>query len=72
MKIIQNNDKWSSLPGGFVDQQVHQIIKGGRLGNIEHTRQIHLKVWNEFLKRGDEILKKANGVVIAFVQRKPG
>jgi hypothetical protein len=71
--VVIENEKEIVLDGvNLVEQGRQNRFGWWWLRGLEHTQHPFSNVWDDRLQSSDEVSHKASGVVIPFVQRKPG
>ena len=70
--VIEDENEIVLDGGDFVEQGRQNRLGWWWLRGLEHTQHSFCNVWGNRLQSSDEVRKKASGVVIPFVQRKPG
>ena len=70
--VIEDENEIVLDGGDFVEQGSQNRFGWWWLRGLERTQHAFSNVRGNRLKSGDEVSQKAGGVVISFVQRKPG
>jgi hypothetical protein len=71
MKVIQDKQK-IFLTGSGIDQVGHQDLKTDPWRVLHQTDGLQAYTRNDLVKRAEKIFQEADGVIIPFIQGKPG
>ena len=72
MVVIQDEQEIVRDGGDFIEQGHEDRFGWWWLRGSEQTQNTFSNVWGDGLQSGEEVSHKACGVLILFVQRKPG